>query len=415
MDIRSVTLFCEPDFPPPTAGAFFQAARQAFPRPVQTTRLATTPFPDWWDAARPTAVQAAEISHYWQTAGADYVSVGPVQLRHEAHWLERLPELLAVNNSLFATIEIADTASQINPARCRAAATIIQRAARILENGFGNLYLAALANCPAGSPFFPVAYHSGGPARFALALEAAGLAVQAMSTAVSLEEARQNLVTAIEAEAAVLTAVATELAAAHSIAFHGLDFSLAPYPTAAKSLAGAMEATGLPWLGAPGSLFAAAFITEAIGRASFARCGFSGLMLPVLEDSVLAARAAEGRVTVSDLLNYAAVCGVGLDTIPLAGDIDEGTLTGILLDVAALASRLNKPLTARLMPLPGLKAGDPVHFDFPYFADSRVMPLNGGRLNRLLQQRESITLSRYANDSTAITSRLPEKSSLARG
>jgi hypothetical protein len=49
----------------------------------------------------------------------------------------------------------------------------------------------------------------------------------------------------------------------------------------------------------------------------------------------------------------------------------------ILLDVAALAARLNKPLTARLMPLPGLQAGDPVTFDFPYFAPSRVMSLKG--------------------------------------
>ena len=72
-------------------------------------------------------------------------------------------------------------------------------------------------------------------------------------------------------------------------------------------------------------------------------------MLPVLEDSVLALRAAEGQLTVSDLLSYSAVCGVGLDTVPLPGDTSEDTLTGILLDVAALATRLNKPLTARLI------------------------------------------------------------------
>ncbi|MDX1688504.1 MAG: DUF711 family protein, partial [Candidatus Promineifilaceae bacterium] len=129
---------------------------------------------------------------------------------------------------------------------------------------------------------------------------------------------------------------------------------------------------------------AAAFVAEAIDRADFDRCGFSGLMLPVLEDSVLATRAGEGQLTINDLLSYAAVCGVGLDTVPLPGDVSEDSLTAILLDVAALAVRAGKPLTARLMPLPGLEAGDPVHFDFPYFADCRVMSLAGSGVSGLL-------------------------------
>ncbi|MBK7896502.1 MAG: hypothetical protein IPJ90_16830 [Anaerolineaceae bacterium] len=51
-----------------------------------------------------------------------------------------------------------------------------------------------------------------------------------------------------------------------------------------------------------------------------------------------------------------------------------------------LASRLHKPLTARLMPLPGLAAGDPVTFDFPYFADSRVMSVAGSGVTGLIAQ-----------------------------
>jgi hypothetical protein len=36
------------------------------------------------------------------------------------------------------------------------------------------------------------------------------------------------------------------------------------------------------------------------------------------------------------------------------------------------------------MPIPGKKAGDEVHFDFPYFADSRVMRLEAEALGGLL-------------------------------
>ncbi len=66
--------------------------------------------------------------------------------------------------------------------------------------------------------------------------------------------------------------------------------------------------------------------------------------------------------------------------------MSEESLTAILLDVAALAVRLDKPLTARLMPLPGLAAGDHVRFDFPYFADSRVMSVSGEGVSGLLAE-----------------------------
>ena len=103
-------------------------------------------------------------------------------------------------------------------------------------------------------------------------------------------------------------------------------------------------------------------------------------MLPVLEDSVLGARVAEGALSLNDLLLYSAMCGTGLDCIPLPGDVEPGALAGILLDVAALALRLDKPLTARLMPMPGKAAGDPVAF--PILSISRRRGLCLRRVGR---------------------------------
>ena len=389
MDIRSVTLFCEPDFAAAQMANFFTAVRTPFPYPLQSTRLALPPFPDWW----PQAGNAQQLARQWQVAGASYISLGPVLLRHDARWIAQIPALLAASDVLFATVEIANTQEQIDTARCQQAAALIKTVSQILPNGFGNLYLTALANCPPGSPFFPVAYHQGGPAHFAIAVESADLALQAIQAAKTLAEARQNLVEGIETAVSRIRPIAQQIATEHNIPFSGIDFSLAPFPTDDKSLGGALEALGVPQLGGAGSLFAAGFVTEAIARANFPSCGFSGLMLPVLEDSVLARRAAEGVLTVQDLLSYSAVCGVGLDTIPLPGDVSEEALTAILLDVAMLASRLNKPLTARLMPLPGLAAGDPVTFDFPYFADSRVMNVVGSGVTGLLAQKTQLSIN----------------------
>jgi uncharacterized protein (UPF0210 family) len=108
-------------------------------------------------------------------------------------------------------------------------------------------------------------------------------------------------------------------------------------------------------------------------------------MFPVLEDEVLAERAAAGLVTVNDLLTYAAVCGAGLDTVPLPGDVGQDTLSAILLDLAALAVRLDKPLTARLMPMPGLAAGDTVAIDLPQVVQGRVMAVKESAADSLRQ------------------------------
>lgn len=67
------------------------------------------------------------------------------------------------------------------------------------------------------------------------------------------------------------------------------------------------------------------------------------------------------------------MCGAGLDCVPLPGDVSEKELFYILLDLCTISLKLNKPLTARLMPIPGRSAGDKVEFDFEYFAPSRII------------------------------------------
>jgi hypothetical protein len=145
-------------------------------------------------------------------------------------------------------------------------------------------------------------------------------------------------------------------------------------------------------VGEAGALAAAAFIADTLDRTKFQHTGFSGLFFPIFEDAVLAARAAESQLTLNDLLLYCSVCGTGLDTVPLPGDTSPLALAAILVDVAALALRLNKPLTARLMPLPGKSAGDEAKFDFPYFAPSRVLAPRAAGLGGLFASEETFDL-----------------------
>jgi len=182
-----------------------------------------------------------------------------------------------------------------------------------------------------------------------------------------------------------------------SLTFSGIDFSLAPFPDDAHSLGRAVENMGVSKIGLHGSLAAAAILTEAVDRADFPHTGFSGFMQPVLEDSVLAKRAAEGTLTIKDALLYSAVCGTGLDTVPLAGDTTAEQIAPLLLDLSALAMRLDKPLTARLMPVPGKQAGDSTGFDFAFFANSKVMKLESEELTGALSGNEPFQLSPRKN------------------
>jgi hypothetical protein len=115
-------------------------------------------------------------------------------------------------------------------------------------------------------------------------------------------------------------------------------------------------------------------------------------MFPVLEDSVLAARADDRSYSIDSLLLYSTVCGAGLDTVPLPGDVGVDELAGMLLDVATLAVVLNKPLSARLMPVPGLTADQRTAFDFDYFANARVLPVKSGGISHLLRRNQFVSL-----------------------
>ena len=397
MKIRSVTCFFDPSAQSPYGntpynafdrlGRLAESARDVFGKAgleVQTTRLSTTPFPSLYpvEAVERAVGLAQSLERDAAERGFNYLSLGPALPGYPGSAGLILPILKNTRN-VFLSGQMAH-GNQIYPSLVRAYAQIIHEAAGLEPEGFANLRFAALANVAPYGPFFPGSFHAGGRPAFSLAIECADLAYSAARKASSLPVFRQNLVTTLETQATRLTSYANHLAQQFDMDFRGIDFSLAPFPSEWASLGAALEALGLPSLGRSGSLAAAAYLADTLDRGSWLRAGFNGLMMPVLEDSTLAARSSQGVLRVHDLLMYSAVCGTGLDTVPLPGDSTPEQIYALLLDVAALALRLNKPLTARLMPIPGKKAGDPTTFTFDYFANGAVMELDAGPLTGML-------------------------------
>ncbi len=397
MKIRSITYFCNPKYPLndkalQKAGAFLVEARSAYEAAgyeVQTVRLATIPFPKLLGEENINRLPelVGQMDRIAQELNIGYISLGPA-LPEMPRSYEVIPDAAFISKNVFFGGVMADKTRGLDLAAIRACANVIVKLAPIEPNGFANLQFAALANVNAGAPFFPASYHDKDKPAFGIATESADLAIQAFENARTLEEGRNNLVSEIEKHGRKLAEVARSL----NNRFYGIDFSLAPFPDDAHSLGNAVEKMGVPKIGMHGSLAAAAILTEAVDRADFPHTGFSGFMQPVLEDSILAKRAAEGTLTIKDALLYSAVCGTGLDTIPLPGDTTSERLVPLLLDLSAMALRLDKPLTARLMPVPGKKAGDETNFDFAFFAQSKIMRLDSEDLTKSFSGNETIQL-----------------------
>jgi hypothetical protein len=188
-----------------------------------------------------------------------------------------------------------------------------------------------------------------------------------------LDTKRARLRAAMEGPLQRIENVAAALARESGWAYLGIDPS--PAPLGAASIAAAIESLAGQPLGSPGTLAAVGTLTGFVQTLPVRRAGFSGLMLPVLEDRVLAERVAEGRVDLPLLLAYSAVCGTGLDTVPLPGAATTEQLERVLADVATLAVRLRKPLTARLLVVAGKRPGERTEFDSPWLTNTVIFPL----------------------------------------
>jgi uncharacterized protein len=393
--IRAVTLGLDLPVPEVTAAPFARAAGflseargtfQASGIDVQTARLAGPDLGPTLGAlgAERLVDWAARTEAAARSAGIDYLSLGKIPAAAHAIVGERVAPILAAGEVAFLSADLID-GRLASVAMATACARAVKQLAASTPLGFGNLRFAATAHCPPNIPFLPAAYHVGGPPCFSIAVEAADVVVDALRGPGGMSEIEDRLVLALEAAAEPVERAAMALASQHGYVYGGIDLSPAPFPTDAVSIGGAIELAGVERFGAPGTLYAAAMITRAIRRTKINRCGFSGLMLPVLEDSVLARRAAEHPASLHELLLYSAVCGTGLDTVPLPGDIAEAELAGAYLDVAALSIALNqKPLTARLLPVPGATAGDMTAFTFDFFSNTRVLPDAGAGAGGIL-------------------------------
>jgi uncharacterized protein (UPF0210 family) len=377
--VRAITAFINID--PKTYEAeygstmkFLDSAREAFRAggfEVEGVRIVTQPFPKYIagmkrDEALTFLHKIDDLAgklHFAPNIGAAMIAD-----TDDASTLDVLATILS-ETRLNASLVIAGE-DGIHWRALHEAATLIKNISQRSPHGRGNFNFAATAMVKQYGPFYPGAWHTGTGHTFAVGLEGANVVADVFAQYHEPREAEKQLSATLARHMRDAEAVATKVAASSGWTYAGIDPT--PAPLGDVSIARAIESFTGGVFGANGTMTAAAVITRAVQSVPVKRVGYSGLMVPVMEDNLLAKRWAEKTFDMDSLLAYSAVCAGGLDTVPLPGDTTVDRIARILSDVATLAYKWQKPLAARLLPVPGGKPGDHTEFDDPRMANTII-------------------------------------------
>lgn len=318
--------------------------------------------------------------------------------------IDALPRALAETQRICASVNVATTRSGINMDAVLDMAKVIKKAAELTakDDGLACAKLCVFANIPQDMPFMAGAYLGVGVADSVINVGVSGPGVvkKAIERAI---EAKPDISLGRIAEVIKTTAckvtrvgelIGREVADNLGTKFGVVDLSLAPTPTVGDSIGEIFQTLGLTSIGVPGSTAALAMLNDAVKKGgAFASShvgGLSGAFIPVSEDLNIAEAAEKGYLTIEKLEAMTCVCSVGLDMVPVPGDISEETLAGIIADEMAIGMINNKTTATRIIPVPGKKAGESVFFggllgaakimNVPNATNRDSFVLHGGRI-----------------------------------
>ncbi len=251
------------------------------------------------------------------------------------------------------------------------------------RDGIACAKLVVFCNAPEDNPFMAGAFHGPGEAESCLNVGVSGPGVVKAALESHRGASFDELADIIKKTAFKITRmgqlVGMEAARRLGVPFGILDLSLAPTPEVGDSVARILEEMGLESPGTHGATAALAMLTDMVKKggvmASTHVGGFSGAFIPVSEDEGMVAAVKNGTINLNKLEAMTSVCSVGLDMIALPGDTSASTISAIIADEMAIGMVNNKTTAARLIPVPGKKAGDWAEFG-GLFGGAPIMEVN---------------------------------------
>lgn len=343
---------------------------------VQSVRITTQPFPEIVQGLSP-ADALKFFQDYDKLAHTENfdASIGPAMISDgdDPKMADLLAQILSSTTGLEGSIIVAGE-DGMHWNAIQAAARLMKSVEQHSPRSQGNFNFAATAMLAPHAPFYPGSYHDDSGHEFAIGMQSASLVAAAFASAPGDPNAAgRALATMLTQHAQAVEQIARAVEKRSGWRYLGLDLS--PAPLKEDSIGTAIENFTKARFGSSGTMTAVSIITGVLKQIPVQHAGYSGLMLPILEDSTLAQRWSDGTLTIDGMLAYSAVCGTGLDTIPLPGDVTEEQLAKIIGDMASLAFKWHKPLSARLLPVTGKKPGERTDFDDPFLVNATLQRL----------------------------------------
>ena len=305
--------------------------------------------------------------------------------------IEAIPEALTATERVCASVNVASTRAGINMDAVLSMGRTVKRAAELTaeRDGVACTKLCVFANIPEDIPFMAGAYLGIGEADAVINVGVSGPGVvkKAIDRALQADPSMDlgRLSELIKKTSYRVTRVGEligrEVAESLSIRFGVVDLSLAPTPNIGDSVGEIFQSLGLLAIGVPGTTAALALLNDAVKKggafASSRVGGLSGAFIPVSEDVNISAAVRSGHLCLEKLEAITSVCSVGLDMVAIPGDTSAETIAAIIADEMAIGVTNNKTTAARLIPVPGKRAGDHAVFG-GLMGQSTIIPVNNG-------------------------------------
>ncbi|MDR2443543.1 MAG: PFL family protein [Deltaproteobacteria bacterium] len=290
--------------------------------------------------------------------------------------IEAIPQALSETERVCSSVNVASSRDGINMDAVAMMGQAVKATANLSRDrdGLACAKLVVFANIPPDMPFMAGAYLGFGEpdAVINVGVSGPGVVKKAIDRAMSQSPKPSfgQLSEVIKRTAYKVTRVGEilgrEVAASLSLPFGVVDLSLAPAPQVGDSVGEIFNSFGLKAIGAPGSTALLALLNDAVKKGgAFASShvgGLSGAFIPVSEDLGIGAAAEAGYLSLEKLEALTSVCSVGLDMVSLPGDTSPATLSALIADEMAIGVINHKTTAARLIPVPGKKAGEKVSY-----------------------------------------------------
>lgn len=347
--------------------------------PIINRRIAVTPvslLAEPLPCTPTTAVRIAKtLDHCAAQAGINFIGGfgGYAQkglTASDENLMNALPQALSQTQRVCSFFNLGTTQTGLNMTAVERFGHILKDLAVRSKTGIGCAKVAVFANVPGDNPFMAGAHHGIGEPDCALNIGISGpgvvKAVVEQNPDCDLTELSEVIKRTVFKITRAGELIGREAAGNLGVEFGIVDISLAATPAAGDSVAEIIEAMGICRMGLPGTTAALALLIDAVKKggamASGRVGGLSGTFIPVSEDAGMIRAVKQGALTLEKLEALTSVCSVGMDMFAIPGSTPPDVISAIIADELAIGITNNKTTSVRVIPVPGKRPGQTVHF-----------------------------------------------------